>query len=276
MQWKVRRPEERIVPTHETLRDSNVLDGAFRTYVWLLTEQENGSIDFEGHAVARGIGLSKLRDQVEQLERAGLVVLNRVDSVMEVQLTNPVALYQSRPPTVFNDTRDELLASLSQSSAERSKAVDERRAAKPFRKGMDREDEERPRKDPKFSSHTLYGHWKDAWSRSFPTVEIVKWDIQSMSIAKNLIARIGPDRATKLVELTIENWTSITRRHNFRGYPTIGWCLKFLDSIGQELLSGQKIGTDRVSNDSRTRALNKGEYDERGATGEKDVGWGDG
>jgi hypothetical protein len=174
---------------------------------------------------------------------------------------------RSERTSMLSDQRDRFLA--------RSRLVDERRAKASALKGSSGPKAKRST-ERAITAHTVHARWKEAQLRVFPDMINIPWTKTQLAMAKKLIERLGGETALRYVDLVFDGWTDIVKRNNFRGYPTMQWCLGFLDSIGQELLTGTKIGKDKIqSMNPRTRALEKGEFNERTSSREKDIGWDD-
>lgn len=262
MRWTLRfeKPGTQAELTRSIATHPGVSHEAFRLYVWLL-KHESDSVDF---LKIDGV-VPNPSMKIAELEALGLVMLNRSGIDSEITIVGP------QTEVVDRSGMENVFTIAQAKHHEAAAQVRERRAARVFT----REKPQKIERERKVTAHTLYGRWKDAWARAFPKVAMLPWKLSHMSMAKKLIERLGEERSLEYIDKVFDNWTSVVQRHGFRGYPTLEWCLKFLDSYGLELLSGQKIGKNVATRNAREVALNKGEFD-ASADGEKDVGWDDG
>lgn len=275
MRWSIERSSVKKMTLEEAVAESaaRLVSGGYSqklhraVYAFLLTSDE-GELDFDEFSEACHIDEVAIRSLLVGLEGAGLVTINRSSDLMVLVLTS--CSDQSIMSHVRDDRVNLLTRQTSQYTA-RSKAVDDRRAARPSQLQS-----AKTKTPARITAHTVYVRWKEAQSRVFPSALQIPWTKAQLGMAKKLIERLGEEKTLEYVDLVFDGWNDMVARHGFRGYPTMQWCLGFLDSIGQELLTGTKIGKDKTqSMNPRTRALEKGEFNERASSREKDIGWED-
>lgn len=265
MHWKVTSADEQLKGEHEFLSDPGLSDGAARTLSWLLTKVDAEKAEVAAHAARRRVTMSRIHQDLVELERKGLLVVNETAGVVEVRI-------QGTGDARDRDSIETVLVGAREKHRKDAETIRERRATSPNRLPTGRKFEKRVG----ITCDTVRRRWSDSWEAAFPGVKRITWGKRELAMANQLIERLGPEDAVRYVEMVIAGWAKeVVTRYPVRGYPSLEWVVKNAGTVGLELLSGTKVGRDASGADAR-RALRKGEFDEHAASREEDVGWGDG